>query len=315
MPLSGLHNHMPDPCPIHIADPAEWEPALRLVFQHLPEADRQNRVANALTLVARKELDPQGIVVVRRGRQLAGAMVSMLLPGAAGLVWPPQAWAGPDAQAIEDGLVRHASAGLRRGSARMAQAILAPAEASLAAPLLRNGFRHITSLWYFRYDLSGPSKPVNSPSPAELRFDPYPSCDASLFVQTLIRTYEGTLDCPEVNGVRSPDEILAGHQGQGDFDPNRWWLIRRDGAPAGVLLLTHMPDWQALDVAYLGVVPEARRRGVGRAATAKAIAEAGRAGVRQLTLAVDGRNRPAWDMYRAAGFVPHEKREVYLAVW
>jgi ribosomal protein S18 acetylase RimI-like enzyme len=68
-------------------------------------------------------------------------------------------------------------------------------------------------------------------------------------------------------------------------------------------------------VAYLGVVPEARGRGLGMELIARALREAWAAGVRSVTLSVDARNRPAWKLYQAAGFEPHDRREVYLAIW
>jgi ribosomal protein S18 acetylase RimI-like enzyme len=47
----------------------------------------------------------------------------------------------------------------------------------------------------------------------------------------------------------------------------------------------------------------------------KAILEARVAEAPQLTLSVDVRNRPAWELYRRLGFEPFEQREVFLAVW
>jgi ribosomal protein S18 acetylase RimI-like enzyme len=35
----------------------------------------------------------------------------------------------------------------------------------------------------------------------------------------------------------------------------------------------------------------------------------------QLTLSVDRRNHPAWNLYTSLGFEPYEEREVYLAIW
>jgi len=292
---------------------------LRLIFQHLPEEERGQRVANALGLIERHELDAQGVTVVRRGARLVGAMVSMVLPGAAGLVWPPQATPGAGRLAVEDALVGHAIDWLRRENARLAQSILTPVETGLAEPLTRNGFRHVTRLRYLRHDLSGPppdrAGAASVAADPDIRFYSFPACDPSVFAATLVRTYEGTLDCPEVNGVRTPQEILTGHAAQGSHDPNRWWLVRRLGAPVAVLLLTGMPEWQGLDIAYLGVVPEARRLGLGRALTHRALLEARWAGVRWLTLAVDQRNLPACEMYQAAGFALDGQRDVYLAIW
>ena len=97
---------MPPPFIAHVAQAEEVEPALRLCFQHLTPVDLANRVANALNLISRKEIDPEGVAVVRGKAGLLGAMVSMCLPGATGLVWPPQAIPGPQTREIEDCLVR-----------------------------------------------------------------------------------------------------------------------------------------------------------------------------------------------------------------
>jgi ribosomal protein S18 acetylase RimI-like enzyme len=76
-----------------------------------------------------------------------------------------------------------------------------------------------------------------------------------------------------------------------------------------------MPEGEGWDLAYVGVVPEARRRGFGRELVRKALIEAHQGDARQLTLSVDVRNHPAWDLYASLGFEPYEQREVYLAIW
>jgi ribosomal protein S18 acetylase RimI-like enzyme len=114
--------------------------------------------------------------------------------------------------------------------------------------------------------------------------------------------------------VRSLDEILAGHQAQGVYDPDRWWVALRQGRPAGVLILAEMPDAPAWDISYVGVVPEERGRGVGRELTCKALHEAHAGGATWVTLSVDSRNGPAWKLYEGLGFRPHDRREVFLAL-
>jgi ribosomal protein S18 acetylase RimI-like enzyme len=303
---------MPQSSPVDVARPEEWTEALRLVFQHLPEEDRQTRTVNALNLIAQGELDPQGIAVVREGGNLLGAMVSILLPGATGLIWPPQAIEGETRHRVEDRLMSYTSRRLQERGARMGQSILRQEEAALAEPLLRHGFQHITSLCYLRHPLEGDLPGLDSPL---IRFETYPRTDQALFHQILLRTYEGTQDCPELTGVRTLEEIIAGHRGQGVHRPELWSLMIDGGEPAGVLMLTEIPEWDALDLAYLGVVPEKRGHGLGKVLTLHALSEAKRAGVSQVTLAVDSRNSPAWEMYRGLGFEPQEAREVYLAFW
>jgi ribosomal protein S18 acetylase RimI-like enzyme len=213
----------------------------------------------------------------------------------------------------EDLLVRRSIAWLRERGAKLGQALMHPREAHLALPLERSGFAHITRLWYLRRQL--PAAAALPSRTGRLCYQSYAGCDQDRFHQTLLRTYEGTLDCPEVNGVRNLNEVMTGHRAQGSYDPAQWWLALEEGQPVGVLLLSEMPEWMAWDVAYVGVVPEARRRGLGRELLLKALTETQAAGVTQVTLSVDERNRPAWALYTALGFEPYDQREVYLAIW
>jgi ribosomal protein S18 acetylase RimI-like enzyme len=292
--------------------PDELRPALRLLFQHVPPAEREGRVQNALHLVHEGELDPAGVWVVRSSRALLGALVCLPVPGASGLVWPPQAVAHGQREAIQDCLLHQARAWLRQRGAKLVQTLLSAQEIGLASSLERNGFRHITSLWYFRHDLGFEVDLLEEHR--RLIYQDYTHCDRAVFQQTLLQTYFETQDCPEVNGVRHPNEVLEGHQAQGTFDPRRWWLALEDDRPVGVLLLTEIKEWQGWDVSYVGVVAAARRRGVGRELTRKALQDARAAGAMQLTLAVDARNQPAWHLYRGLGFEQFDQREVFLAI-
>jgi ribosomal protein S18 acetylase RimI-like enzyme len=293
------------------AGPAEWEAVARLLFQYLPAEQREARAANALRLFRQGEIEPEGILAARGPGGLCGALVCVPLRGASGLVWPPQALPGADA--ATDRLVEHALAWLRGRGAKLAQALLAPEEAGLAAPLERQGFARATTLLYLRRSLDDPAGgEPDGPRPGQrLTFRAYDQAP-SLFQDTLTHTYEGTLDCPELNGVRDVAEIIDGHKAQGSWHPERWWLALEAGRPAGVVLLADVPEWRGWDVSYLGVVPAARGRGLGRQLTAKAVREARAAGAAQLTLAVDARNHPARRLYAGCGFESFERREVYL---
>jgi ribosomal protein S18 acetylase RimI-like enzyme len=291
----------------------ERAPAFRLVFQHLTGAEREARISNALRFLRQGELDPAGIIVVRGDTGLLGAMVCVPVAGASALVWPPQAVPGSRRRQVEDLLLSYAVAWLRRRGAKLAQALLSTSEIGLAEPLERNGFAHITGLWYLRHDLS--RLPPSPPEPTRLTLQTYTSCDQARFHQTLLETYEGTFDCPEVNGVRDLKEILEGHRSQGQFDSNRWWLAADGDQAVGVLLMTQISEWQGWDVSYFGVVPRARRRGIGSAIMRKGLLEAQSARATQLTLAVDMRNVPATKLYSQLGFERFDTREVYLAIW
>jgi mycothiol synthase len=288
----------------------DWAPAFRLIFQYLAPGERERRCANALHLLQCGDLEPQGIFVLRGLTSLRGAIVCMPVPGASALIWPPGA-VEDQRSMVEDVLLRYAFGWLQKSGVKLAQTLLAPEETFLAASLERNGFAPITNLWYLRHNLNTPVQYLDTPA----RLDYQPFDNGAEFRRTLARTYENTMDCPEVNGVRTIEEVLEGHRAQGLFDPQRWWLVLKSGRPIGVLIMTEMPESGDWEVAYMGVVPEARRRGFGREILLKALHEAGAAKVPAVTLSVDARNRPAWNLYRSLGFEPFDQRVVYLAVW
>ncbi len=288
----------------------DWGAAFRLIFQYLPVSERENRCASALSLLQRGELDPQGLFILRGAAGLCGALLCMPVPGRSALLWPPGTIEDRRTD-TEDALLRHACDWLRQRGVKLTQTLLAPEETYLADPLLRNGFTAVTRLWYMRHQLNLPVDCLNTPS--RLNYQTF--ADDALFRQTLQRTYEGTLDCPEVNGVRGIDEVIEGHRAQGAFDPQRWWLVREEEHPVGVLMMTEIPESGDWEVAYMGVAPEARRRGFGREILLHGLCEARAADVSAVTLSVDVRNQPAWNLYRALGFEPYDQRIVYLAIF
>ncbi len=207
-------------------------------------------------------------------------------------------------------MVQAVLAWCRARGGKLAQAILPPADAERAAPLVGQGFGRITQLLYLEHSLNVlPAAPARAPV-----FVPF-ATEEALFRQTLARSYEGTLDCPELNGVRTIEEVLAGYRAAGAGRPAGWWLLRDGGEPAGVLLLTEMREDAAWDLSYIGVVPEHRRRGLGHAAVCHALQTAQAAGAVQMLLAVDRRNAPARRLYASLGFRQTELRDVYLYVF
>jgi mycothiol synthase len=306
---------MASPLTVACARADELAPAFNLVFQQHPEAERQARVANALYLVGQGELAREGVWVARRGNRLIGALVCLPLVGASALIWPPQVTGDIDPTEAEDLLVRRSCAWLRGRGTKLTQALLTPEENHLAAPLVRNGFTHITSLWYLRHRLHLDAAFQTSEVVGSLTYRAYPTVPPNVFEQTLGRTYVGTLDCPEVNDVRTLEEVMAGHRASPLHDPERWWLAFDGETPVGVLLATASAETRGWDLAYVGVVPEARGQGFGGQLVRKMLLEARAAGAECVTLSVDSRNRPAWKLYVALGFEADDRREVYLAVW
>jgi ribosomal protein S18 acetylase RimI-like enzyme len=173
----------------------------------------------------------------------------------------------------------------------------------------RNGFPHLTDLHYML-------RPADSAPPAELpshyQTETYNAAtNSEQFAQVLERTYIQTLDCPELEGLRSPREALAGHQATGRFDPNRWWLFRHQQQGAGLLLVNEHPDRELWEIVYVGVVPETRGQGLGQHMVQLAVGEAQRE-QRSIVLAVDTRNHVARRIYHRCGFLDLTLQSVHL---
>jgi GNAT superfamily N-acetyltransferase len=303
---------MPLPLIVETARTHELRAAFRLMYQHLSAADRDDCVHRSLQLVESGDLRPEDILVLRSRAGLRGVLVCCAGAGVCGQLWPPQAAAGADRHAIEDALIQHGLARINAEGVRFIQCLLPAEDHALAPALTRNGFQNPTALLILRHVQSAPARPSSSPA---LTYCTYEESSGPLFAATLMRTYEGTLDFPELNGLRTAAEIMDGHKAHGVFDPTKWFLALHEGLPVGLLLLTELPDVQQWELAYLGVVPEARGRGIGRALVRKALAEAGAVSAAQLTIAVDGRNQLAQELYQQEGFELCDVRDVYLIRW
>jgi mycothiol synthase len=288
---------------IATATPDEQAATFERALAHLPDADRPGRVEYCLNLLETGIFDPRGLWIARVGSDVAAAQVCVPLAGAACLFWLP-AERGAAAEAV-------AQAGIdwcRSWGCKLAQALARDDELLRAEPLVRRGFRAVTRLCHMERSLTDvPAKPISP-----LRFETYSPKNAAEFAVTLERTYEGTLDCPELNGMRSIDEIIAGHRGQGRFDPQCWWLAYDGARPAGVALLAEMPDAVTWELAYVGVVPEYRQRGIGRFLTLHALHALLTRPATRMTLVVDDRNAPARRLYTSLGFVETEISTVLL---
>jgi ribosomal-protein-alanine acetyltransferase len=89
----------------------------------------------------------------------------------------------------------------------------------------------------------------------------------------------------------------------------RVWVADEAGEIAGASAARAVAD--EVEVLNLGVAPSWRRKGVGRSLMARALAEAGRAGARQVFLEVRESNQGARAFYAALGLVESGRRRAY----
>ncbi len=294
------------------AQPHEYAPAFDLLLRHLDREEREQRIVRVVELIHRGNIDPRGLFVLRGWNGLVGVMMCEPVAGAAAVLWPPIVVDHRDD--LEDLLIVHAVTWMRRQGARLGQCLMPADDAYLARSLLRHGFTHTTNLAYLCQDRLTARLNLPGSGSAQLIFDSYNPTRPDEFHATLMSSYSQSLDCPEVNGVRTVEEVIKGYQAQG-FDPQRWWQARSEGQPIGVLITSAEADGESWEVGYMGIVPAARGRGHGTEMLHKVFHEAIVAGVQRVTLCVDERNTPACRLYQRMGFRPYDRRAVFLAIW
>src|SRR5690606_17377683 len=92
-------------------------------------------------------------------------------------------------------------------------------------------------------------------------------------------TYEGTLDCPSLDGVRQTDDVLAGYAELGDHDPADWFIVRQGEDDVGCLLLARHGRQHQMELIYMGVIPGQRGHGLGEELVRYALWHAGQTGM------------------------------------
>ena len=117
---------------------------------------------------------------------------------------------------------------------------------------------------------------------------------------TLLRAHDDSFDCPELHRALTPDDVVNGYLAAAP-DRAGWWLAIADEAPAGILLMN------GPEITFLGVLPTHRGKGIGRR-----LLEAAFDLAPSMSLIVDARNIPAFQLYRSAGFEVVGAREVFL---
>lgn len=299
---------MASPDAISKARPEELPAACRLLFSALPEPDRTSRSNRALKLFQSGEFDAAGLLVVRDGSDLVGAILYQPHPGNAALVWPPGVKPTADSPATGDALVRGVLSEFDRLGVKQAQCLLPEAEQLRADALLRNDFRRVTRL----ASLCRPTKAEDESLPTSRLTFALAAAATPGFADVLMATYDGTLDCPELNGTRTADEVMAGNEcGAGDGPP-LWFLARERGEPVGLVMFLGRPRDGILELSYLGLVPGARRKGLGDELVRFLLRTSREMGAEWLILSADVRNTPALTTYRRWGFREHDRQEVNL---
>ncbi len=196
------------------------------------------------------------------------------------------------------------------------QFLQAVSESFEQGELLRQvGFVHLADLVFLVLERQH-FRPTREPDGRDWRFQVVGEQENRLDEACSIAaaTFAATLDCPRLSDFRSAAEIVAGYRTAPLFDPQLWQILMVANKPAGCLFLTQHRDHEsvameasstssgAIEISYMGLLPNYRGQGLGELVLAAAVRVADQLGAARMVLAVDRKNAPAIALYRRRGW-------------
>ena len=287
----------------------EMHAALMLALRMLPpptaEALRWSVIAET-----RRKPAALGVLAVERNeqRQIVGAAWGQLGSGNVAQVWPTQRLAERAVSGC-DPLLAALLRELPRRGATFAQTLLPDAACRDAQTVLGAGFTHAADLAYLGADVD---PRLAKHEATGLHFVPVEAHERAAFAELVERTYEGTLDCPALTGLRPALEVLDEYAAIGTSGMSLWQRAVQRNADVGCLLLADHPSQNQVELVYMALLPQARGRGLGGQLVRESMRIAAVLGRKRIVLAVDAANRPAAAQYEAAGFREWERRSAFV---
>lgn len=295
-------------------DPASDNRALALAALAWPQSEAPGYAKAVAELMAGGQADRVILVAAHARGLLVAAQIAQILPGRAAMVWPPQFTAGRETdhsgrRAIAARLFAASEEEAARSGVQMLQALSSAGDEVAGAAFSLDGFIRGAELLYLTAEFA--TLPAQPPS---LPFDlaPFGPTDTPRLSHLLEQTYVGTLDCPELDGLRTTADMLEGYGAVGQFLPALWQFAMHAGRDVGCLLVNMHPEVNHAELVYLGLTPQVRGRGWGLALARHAQWLARQQGAERLVLAVDANNAPAVALYRECGFLQFDRRRVWL---
>jgi len=272
------------------------------------DADTRLRAAGLKELLRPRR--DQGVLLWRacRGRRHVAAAMVVEHPGRFGaLTHTPVTALGVEKPALRR-LVRSISTEAISGGLAFVQTLIAPALREEIALVRSAGFVPLAELSYLTLDLEGPIDCDADRGADRFQWRRFGQFNDEELGRIITRSYEGSLDCPGLSGMRGMPDVIAGHKGGQRFCPECWWITYEGGRAAGCILVNDSCPDAAAEVIYMGVVPAWRGQGLGRRMLQRAAAAARRRDCRRMTLAVDRKNHWAKRLYTSMGFYEVHRR-------
>lgn len=297
---------------ITISDPAATSPDVwQLVAQAWPLEERAGHMHAIADVIQRGEGRSLLLLVAHQSGRLRGACFTQLLAGRSAVVAMPQTTSSdPGERAhLSDRLLSQLETELQAAGMHLAQVLLPYQDSAGSAVLAQAGFSHSSDLLYL---FCTPESYPDAPLPLPFELTTWNPAEESRLIRIVDETYVGSLDCPQIDGLRATADVLRGYRTTGELRPELWQIVRHNHTDVGCLILALHPAGPHLELVYLGLVPAVRGQGWGLDLTGHALWLARQAGAQRVVLAVDATNEPAVRMYVAAGFSAWDRRQLWI---
>lgn len=198
----------------------------------------------------------------------------------------------------------------------IAQTLLEPSDLSTRRVFEAAGFECVGRLRYLHQPITraGPA-PTSWPDGIRLvrvADAGEPSRWQPDLLRAMERSYEQTLDCPRMCGMRATQDVLDSHLATGQWDAALWWIVYAAHEPHGCMLLSRCPEQDTVELVYLGISPQIRGQGIATRLLRLARASLHASDGATWSCAVDEANAPALALYERIGFVPYALRDALV---
>lgn len=131
-------------------------------------------------------------------------------------------------------------------------------------------------------------------------------------VNLLESTYENTRDFPRLTGIVPTESILNGYKSEGEYRPDLWFFVRCEEKNIGSLILTDRIVEHQLNLTYMGIVPEERRKGFGPQIVQFVLWKARQLRRNWVLVSVDAKNPGAFRSYQKNGFQIWNRKTLFV---
>ncbi|MBA2116046.1 GNAT family N-acetyltransferase [Bremerella alba] len=303
--MNADHQDYPD---IGAASPDHYGAALWLATGGRSRHAHRGRVTALLAAEKQGKISFDGLMTATRGNRVVASIWCLIQPGKIGSVWGPGILS-EESDSTADLLVRKAIQFGKQHGCHLLQSLVGQENPTAGKLLVRSGFQSITLLSH----LEALTEDVHAEPPrGDLQFQRCDDFQSEAFRSLIAQTYDNSLDCPELDGLRDVEDVLDGYYATSGLSTDHWYTLEHGSETIGVVITAHHVEPQQLELIYFGLTPRFRRMGLGSEMIRFVLELAQSMGCRSTITGADQRNTPAMALYREFGFQQAEAKELYL---